>query len=215
MPRSTSFASAAASGPCSASPVPAPPSEDSPDAAPQTTHAVQQAALRNAVQADIARLLNGTKAYTHRVHGAPALSSESLSRLARPRVAGAHPDVAMGVTIGLDDPLAWAQWKTDQLAIARLAAERRAAEEEAERKGREAKAAEFRDRKAQAKAAKEAEKARQAAEEAAYGRAMGSFLNTKGREEVEEFRRRKEEERERVAYARSRLDAKGFSAHRY
>lgn len=64
-------------------------------------------------------------------------------------MAGAHPDVAMGVTIGLDDPLAWAQWKTDQLAIARLAAERRAAEEEAERKGREAKAAEFRDRKAQ------------------------------------------------------------------
>ncbi len=67
----------------------------------------------------------------------------------------------------------------------------------------------------QAKAAEEAERARQAAEGAAYGRAMGSFLNAKGREEVEEFRRRKEEERERVAYARSRLDAKGFSSHRY
>ncbi len=66
MHRSASSASASASGPYSASPAPAAPSEDSPDAAPQTTHAVQQAALRNAVQADIARLLSGTKAYTHR-----------------------------------------------------------------------------------------------------------------------------------------------------
>lgn len=65
-------------------------------------------------------MLNSSKAYVQHKKGPSVQSRESLDTLSRPRLAGAHPDVAIGIT----DPVTFAQWKTEQLAIKRMASER-------------------------------------------------------------------------------------------
>ncbi|GIL48866.1 hypothetical protein Vafri_5285 [Volvox africanus] len=182
-------------------------------AAAQAAHEVQQAALRKRVQRDIKRMLARNRAYQQHVKGPPALSAESLAQLAQPKQRpGSQPDPQ--VVANLPDPVEWARWKTDQLVISRLAEERRQAEHAEEKRRAEEQLAAFRQHKMEAKQAQAEAKARKAAEDAAYRANMSAYLNHKGALELEDFVKRKEEQRERLSLMRSR-QVKALSAHHY
>ncbi|GIM08623.1 hypothetical protein Vretimale_12648 [Volvox reticuliferus] len=182
-------------------------------AAAQAAHEVQQAALRKRVQRDIKRMLARNRAYQQHVKGPPALSAESLAQLAQPKQRpGSRPDPQ--VVANLPDPVEWARWKTDQLVISRLAEERRQAEHAEEKRRAEEQLVLFRQQKMEAKQAQAEAKARKAAEDAAYRANMSAYLNHKGALDLEDFVKRKEEQRERLSLMRSR-QVKTLSAHHY
>ncbi|EFJ42935.1 hypothetical protein VOLCADRAFT_107030 [Volvox carteri f. nagariensis] len=182
-------------------------------AAAQAAHKVQQAALRKRVQRDIKRMLARNRAYQQQVKGPPAISAEALAQLAQPKQRpGSRPDPQ--VVANLPDPVEWARWKTDQLVISRMAEERRQAEWAEEKKKSEEQLAAFRQQKMEAKHAQAEAKARQTAAEAAYRANMSAYLNHKGALDLEDFVKRKEEQRERLSLMRSR-QVKTLSGHHY
>ncbi|KXZ50687.1 hypothetical protein GPECTOR_15g371 [Gonium pectorale] len=180
---------------------------------PQTALALQQAALRKEVQKDIQRMLAGNRAYQKALHGPQVLSADSLTKLAKPKLRGpAGPEAQ--VAAQLPDPVDWAVWKTEQLAISRLTEERRVAEATAEKRTSAEALARFKQHKAAVERAKAEAKARAAAEEAAYRATMSTYLNHRGAMELEDYKKKREGERERLALQRSR-NAKGVDAHHY
>ncbi|KAG2489422.1 hypothetical protein HYH03_012060 [Edaphochlamys debaryana] len=182
-------------------------------AATQTTHAVQQAALRKQVQKDIKRMLGSNKAYTAAVKGPPVLTAEALDALAKPRARpGTKADLQSLVDI--PDPVDWARWKTEQLAIGRLTAERAAAGRQGEKERQAEALAAYRAHKAELEAARAEAKQRTAAAEAEYGKTMSAWLNRKGQVELEEFKSRRDDDREARVLDRGRR-VRGTATHDY
>lgn len=175
-------------------------------AAPLNTHAVQQEAYRRQVQRDIKKLLHANKTYVQHTKGPTVIKRGTLEKLAQPKLSGAHPDVA----IGIPDPVDFARWKTEQLAIKRMTAEREQREVQQAKQAAQAQLQQYRRQQDQEARALAQGAATAAEEEHKYAKTLSKFLNHKGAQELQEFKRRQEDARQRAATVHTQRTARGL-----